>query len=149
MKNILTLILFLNISNVTLAQTPVTDTIGYLRDSIEAKKTYYIGKPLSVLLNDLKIEVKSYMAIVPFDSEPNIIQFKVTSLDFYSNDVLLTRSYYHITSPHIDITFTPTIQIPKEKFKPGNVLDWTTGWTPEKAAFFGPYTISDLKVRGL
>jgi hypothetical protein len=28
-------------------------------------------------------------------------------------------------------------------------LDWTTGWTPEKAAFFGDHVISDLQVIGL
>lgn len=149
MKKILILFMFLNISKANYAQVPVTDTLGYLRDSISARRAYYIGKPLSVLLNDLKIQVKSYMAIVPFNSELDTIEFKVTSLDFYSSAVLLTRSNHNIISPHIDIVFAPPILIPKEKFKIGSILDWTTGWTPQKAAFFGSYSISDLQVRGL
>lgn len=149
MRKILILIITLIITKINFAQAPVTDTIGYLRDSIEAKRTYFIGKPLSVLLSDLKIEVKSYMDIIPFDSEPDTIQFKVTSLQFYSSGVLLTRSNHGIFSPHIDIQFSPPILIPKRLFKSGNVLYWGTGWTPEKAAFFGNYIISDLQVRGL
>ena len=89
------------------------------------------------------------MGVIPFKNEPDTIQFKVTSLQFYNNTDLVTRHYDHIMSPHIDVIFTPTIQIPKEMFKPGNVLDWTTGWTPEKAAFFGDHVISDLQVIGL
>lgn len=149
MRKILILIITLIITKVNFAQAPVTDTIGYLRDSIEAKRTYFIGKPLSVLLSDLKIEIKSYTDRIPFDSEPDTIQFKVTSLQFYSSGVLLTRSNHGIFSPHIDIQFSPPILIPKRLFKSGNVLYWGTGWTPEKAAFFGNYIISDLQVRGL
>lgn len=69
MKKLLIIVFLLTSSKVNFAQPPVTDTIGYLRDSIEAKREYYIGKPLLVLVNDLKIEIKSYMDIITFDSE--------------------------------------------------------------------------------
>ena len=44
------------------------DTSAYLQNSIQANKSYYIGKPLNVLLNDLQIEVKSYMDVLPLPS---------------------------------------------------------------------------------
>ena len=109
MKKLIIIILFLNISKTNFAQLPVTDTIGYLRDSIEAKRAYYIGKPLSVLLNNLRIEVKSYTARVPFSSEPDTFQFRKTTLDFYNNGELITIENHNIISPHIDIVFTPPI----------------------------------------
>lgn len=149
MKKVLIIMFLLTAAKENFAQLNITDTTAYLRDSISARREYYIGKPLSVLLNDLKIEVKSFMTVVPFDSEPDTIEFKVTSLDFFSNEVLFTRTNSNIVSPHMNIVFTAAIQIPKETFKPGNVLDWTTGWTPEKAAFFGDHVISDLQVIGL
>lgn len=54
-----------------------------------------------------------------------------------------------IFSSHYPQTIKTFIIIPKKMFKIGNVLDWTTGWTLQKAAFFGSYIISDLQVRGL
>lgn len=149
MQKTFLLFLFISIAKINFAQVPITDTIGYLRDSIQAKRTYYIGKPLSVLLNDLKLNIVSYTARVPFNTEPEIIQFKVTSLQFYSSGVLLTRSYDKIKTPNIFIEFDQSIPIPRKKFEIGNILDWTTGWTPEKAAFFGDHILSDLQIWGL
>jgi hypothetical protein len=146
MKKVVTLILFLSIIKINFAQS-ITDTTGYLRDSILARKSFYIGKPLSVLLTNLKIQVKSYTDRIPFDNEPDTIQFKVTSLQFYSSAVLLNRSNHNIKTPNIGIVFLVPIKIPKRYFKHGQLLDWTTEWTPAKAAFFGSYIISDLQVR--
>ena len=149
MKKIIILIILINISKVNFAQIPITDTVGYLRDSISARRTYFIGKPLSILLNDLKIEVKSYTARVPFNSEQDTIIFAQTSLEFYDNNTLVAKYNHHIISPSIYIVFAMPIQIPKKYFEIGKVLDWTTGWTPQKAAFYGSYIISDLQVWGL
>ncbi|MBZ4191929.1 hypothetical protein [Niabella beijingensis] len=60
MKKILTTILTLTILNVSNAQTgPITDTSAYLK-TIESKKAYFKGKPLSVLLDSLKIPIKTF-----------------------------------------------------------------------------------------
>lgn len=145
MKKLFILFLYLSVAKINFAQAPITDTIEYLRDSIEAKRTYYIGKPLSALFK----EIKSYTARIPFDSEPDTILFHRTSLLFYNNQQLVTRQINKVKTTHIEVYFTPPLQIPKTLFQIGNILDWTTGWTPEKAVFFSSYIISDLQVIGL
>jgi len=70
--------------NTTQAQTtPITDTVAYLK-SIEARKAEFIGKPFSVLLNELKLPILGFGPIGgrPYDrsAETN------TVFDFYTDD---------------------------------------------------------------
>lgn len=69
-KIILLLIICLGLSKVK-AQTfyNYADTANYLIHQIEDKKSLYVGKPLSILLDSLKINpVRSYTAVVPKDN---------------------------------------------------------------------------------
>ena len=125
----------------------ISDTSKYLRDSIIPKTNYYIGKPLSVLLKDLKIKIKSYTGIIPFDYLPDTINFIETTLDFYTISALSYQIKNKIKTPNLHITFRKPILIPKVYFKSGNFL--AGDWDSRKAAFFGNNIIASIEVRGL
>lgn len=125
------------------------DTSAYLQNTILANKSYYIGKPLNVLLNDLQIGVKSYSEILPLPSLPDPIIFDRTALYFQSNKDIVMKMLMKIKVPAIEIRFASPIQIPKAYLRKGALLDGSTDWTPAKANFFGQYIISSLDVSGL
>ncbi len=50
------------IGNAQTQTTSVTDTVAYLK-SIEARKAEFIGKPFSVLLNELKLPILRFAPI--------------------------------------------------------------------------------------
>lgn len=80
---------------------PVNDTLSYAKDII-ANKNKYINKELSVLLNNLKIPVKSYTII---NSKFNVIDGIALSFDTRnatsrkqaSDDDSKKPAYLHIT----------------------------------------------------
>jgi hypothetical protein len=147
MKKILIILFFTVACKPLSAQT--IDTTAYLRDSIQSRKSFYIGKPLSFLLNDLQLEVKSYSTLLPLPSLPDPIPFQTTTLYFGSSGQILGRQLQKVRTPRIYIRFASPIQIPKAYVRKGGLLDASTDWTPAKANFFGQYTISSLEVAGL
>jgi hypothetical protein len=65
------LIIFIYLFTNTIVKSQVTnvlDTLGYLK-TIESNKANYIGKPFSVLLKDLKIQINYFspFASLPYD----------------------------------------------------------------------------------
>ena len=147
MKKIIFTLTF--ITTITVAKSQIiTDTTAYLIDSIQAKKAYYVGKPLSTLLNDLRISIKSYQAIVPIPSLPDTISFASTLLRFYDLNTIINKIYFKQKELNIQIYFTPPILIPKNLFEEDALL-YGTEWTPNKANFFGQYILSDIRLRGL
>jgi hypothetical protein len=147
MKKVL-IILFFSLACKSLSAQAI-DTTAYLRDSIQSKKSFYIGKPLSVLLHDLQLEVKSYSELLPLPSLPDPIPFQTTTLFFGSSGQILTRQIQKVRTPQIYIRFASPIQIPKAYLRKGGLLDASTDWTSAKANFFGQYVISSLEVGGL
>lgn len=139
--------LFIATINVAKSQT-ITDTAAYLVDSIQSKKAYYVGKPLSTLLNDLQISVKSYLPITPIPSLPDTIQFASTLLSFYDLNTIMNKLYFRQKELNIEIRFASPILIPKNSFRKDAFL-YGTEWTPRKANFFGQYILSDIRVNGL
>ncbi len=127
----------------------VTDTTGYLRDSIAAKRAYYIGKPLQTLFNNLWLPIKAYSGELPLPSNPDTIKVYRFALYFYEMPMVISKMLNHQKLLSIEVTFASPILIPKSYFKRGGLLDATKGWTPEKANFYGSYIIADLKVLGL
>lgn len=143
--------LFLSIALLftTFAIFAQVDTSTYLQNSILANKSYYIGKPLNVLLNDLQIAVKSYSEVLPLPSLPDPIIFDRTALYFQSNKEIVMKMLNKNKVPAIEIRFASPIQIPKAYLRKGGLLDCSTDWTTAKANFFGQYIISSLDVTGL
>lgn len=126
----------------------ITDTTGYLRDSIQAKANYYVGKSLNVLLNDLKLEVKSYLPPVPTPELPDTIGLTRTWLRFTDFNTAMQSTFRKQKKYEIEITFSSPILIPKEQFKEGQFFG-STIWTVPIADFFSTHTLSGLRVIGL
>ena len=127
---------------------PIADTAKYLKDSIVPKTSYYIGKPLNVLLKDLKVKVKSYIGVIPFDYLPDTIEFKETTLSFISISSVSFRIKTKMKTPNIYIKFVQPLYIPKQYFKQGYFLE-NSDWDTYKNNYFGQFIISSLEVRGI
>lgn len=134
------------------AQTTITDTSLYFKDSIIAKKYYYVGNPLSTLIKDLKVEITD---------EGNTISILGTTDTFYTNQIKL-RFYYplskiverfffnhNIITPVLTIVFQDTLAIPRHYFKPGGVLDDDKYWTRNKRNFWGQFIVADIRLSGV
>ncbi len=128
----------------------VRDTAQYLLDSIQPKFSYYIGKPLKVLLTDLKINPVEYMA--PFYAElpkgKDTINFKDTYLEFYNLDVRFTRINHGIKSPNIYIKFAQPIPIPKKWLMRGGIFE-KLDWDLQKERFFRNFIVGEIAIRGI
>lgn len=71
MKQILLVIGVLICMQITYAQSvPGVDTLSYLK-TVVAKKGNYIGKPFSVLMNDLRIQIRAFSPHTPLHSAKN------------------------------------------------------------------------------
>jgi len=79
MKKITFILIALAVAATTKAQTTtVTDTVAYLK-SIETQKSLFVGKPFSVLLDSLKIDIKAFAGT---PNPTNISKEKATSFYF-------------------------------------------------------------------
>jgi hypothetical protein len=78
--------------------TNVPDTLGYLK-TIASNKANYIGKPFSVLLKDLKIQIKFFLPFVslPYDKTKETS----TSFCFFFP---LTEKIVYLIYPCLEIT---------------------------------------------
>lgn len=158
-KNLM-FILFLLTSSATLAQVAITDTLGYLQDSIVAKHSYYNGRPLATLLNDLKLNVVQVNdGLIPHTYSPDTLYVPSLVLFFdkkeYSFDMIVKKSArsarpnspdsgvnFHIK--RLKITFTSPVPVSKNALMRDDDLGgWW--WSNIKAAYYGQYIISTLE----
>ena len=153
MKNIFIIVLLIGFYSIKAqAQTTITDTSAYFKDSIIAKKSYYIGKPLSTLIKGLKVEITD---------EGNTISILGTTDTFYTNRIKL-RFYYplskivervffnhNIITPTLIITFQDTLAIPRHYFNRGGLLDYYKGWTRSKRNYWGQFIVADIRLSGV
>lgn len=125
------------------------DTTVYLRDTLQPKANIYVGQPLDVLLNDLKIKVVSFQGIYPWQKKniPDTVTISDLTLEFYPTDKVIDRVYKQVKTPHIYIEFTTPVKIPKVWFSPGKSGYWE--WKKSDEVLFRPYIISKLEVRGI
>ena len=134
------------IINKTNAQVP--DTAQYLIDSILPKASYYAGKPLKTLLNDLKIKPTVFQGILPTPEKPDTIMFKSTNLDFYTIAECDNRQANYLKCACIHIEFVQPIPIPKSWFWYGGKFEKRT-WDRVKRRFFENCIIGSLSIRGI
>ena len=135
---------FFFISRNDIAYAQEKDTSTYLDDSIGAKKANFINKPLSVLFKSLKIPITTYRAEIPFPYLPDTLTVSQASFSFSNPAQAITRMENKLPEYNMHVTFSAPQKIPKSYFKPGNVLDWTTGWTTAKANYLGQFVISNI-----
>lgn len=153
MKSIIKLLVCITvlITNIKKAESQVPDTTRYILDSIQPKFSYYIGKPLKVLLDDLKIQPIEYHGVFPVWNQPDTINFLRTVLEFYSlNDRINRRQWYSsgIKSPAIIIKFSQPIPIPKSWFMEGGIFE-KRDWDIRKQRFFRNCIIGEIDLDGI
>jgi hypothetical protein len=127
----------------------IQDTSAYLRDSIVANRSYYIGKTLSVLLNRLQLPIKAYTNALPLPNQPDTILVYRTVFYFTDTRGAFIRMADNLKTPFIEVRFAAPVPVPKAYLKKGKLLDSYTGWTTAKANFYGNWIIADLQVGGV
>ena len=140
MKNIFisTLIVSAIFSKEIKAQTGVPDTLVYLK-TIEANKTKYIGKPFSVLLADLQIQIKHFMPNT--DIIHDIRKETSTSFGFYypqnSDEMYLAYPRLRIIwQTPLDITLSDNLR---------NI--YRGSWNQLSILLYSNSIIADIKIR--
>lgn len=162
MKKNIILIIFLLCSTIVFAskrQDTQIDTIQYLRDSVEAVKTKYIGKPLNILLSDLKIQPVGLLNLIdPQYPKKDTVYQSVIYLYFdlreFTPEVMLSSartkgSVGNTTVPNLHIpclmiTFLNPVPILSTDLEYGHIL-CGFDWTSAKANIFGSYVISNVE----
>src|SRR5215212_3646202 len=71
------------VANTGIKDTLIEDTLTYIQSEFVARKQKYVDKELSVLLGDLKIDVKSYLTGI---AQNNRYIVPTITLSFYSYD---------------------------------------------------------------
>ncbi|MBW7951733.1 MAG: hypothetical protein H3C56_04060 [Chitinophagaceae bacterium] len=152
MKNIFIIVLLIGFYSIKAqAQTTITDTSAYFNDSIMQKKNYYIGKPLILLLKDLRIEIvdnNEYGMLGYTDT----FYTKISRLCFYyplSKIVERVFFNHNIITPTLTITFQDTLAIPRHYFNRGGLLDYYKGWTRSKRNYWGQFIVADIRLSGV
>lgn len=131
------------------AQSNITDTTQYLRDSIETRKNYFSSVYFSYFLSNLRLGVKYYSIGVPLPSELDTMTINRITLYFNTNEDVVIKGLQNQKVPYIELMFVSPMQIPKAYLKKGGILDWTTEWNTAKANFFANRVIYGVNVRGL
>jgi hypothetical protein len=149
MKKIIICILIVFFTNTLVAQTLITDTTKYLRDSIEARKTSFVGKNLNYFLSNLKISVKDYLMEPPLPNRPDTLKIKRIVLYFNTASKVALANLQGKKNPGIVIIFNIPKLVPKAYLKRGGILDFGTLWNSTKANFLGNCVIQNLYVEGL
>jgi len=140
---IITLILVITVSS---ANAQISDTAAYLNDSIIQKKPMFVGQPLTVLIKKLKLPI--YDNHEPVGYVDSFVT-KETRLRLYPIEEFIYRSMNQKKTPTIVITFQNEIHIPRQLFLHGEILDEKTGWTKQKAAYWGQFIVADIRIIGI
>jgi len=125
-------------NNAKAQSSPVTDTLNYL-NTIIANKASYVGKPFSILMNDLQIQIKYFF---PF-SNLHHDQTKETSTEF-SFYFPPTAEEIHLTYPSLEIFWQTHLDATKTRalYTQYRAL----GWAPEVATFYSSGIIKDIRI---
>jgi len=150
-KNIFIIVLLIGFYSIKVrAQITITDTSAYFKDSIIAKKNYYVGKPLSVLIKDLKIGIVREQTLTPTLGITDTFYTKIILLTFSPPEEFLSRTLFdHQIAPILAITFQDTLAIPRHYFKAGGVLDDDEYWTRNKRNYWGQFIVADIRLSGV
>jgi len=126
------------VKNAVAQSSVVPDTLAYLQ-SIVANKSKYIGKPFSVVLNSLQIQIKY------FSPRENIHydKYKETSTLFSFYFPQNSEEIYLIY-PGLEIYWKPYLNAVQSELLYSQCQ--SVGWSPSVEAFYKNAIISDIKV---
>jgi len=114
------------------------DTLNYVMSNFIEHKNQYIGKPASVLFNDLQYEIKSYL---PFSEDAG--DTKEISISYLTNNQYNWRLSEKLKMIDINITFeTITTWDKVLELKAKNYAIGT--WTPSHRAYFEKLIVKDI-----
>ena len=148
MKKIFCIVLLSSTFSILKAQS-ITDTASYLKDSIIPQKSYYIGKPLSILLKDLKIEIIGNKDVYSILGKTDTFFTKECRLWLFPVKEFLDRINAQRITPTLIITFQDTLAIPRHYFYRGGLLDYYKGWTRNKRNLWGQFIVADIRLSGV
>ena len=125
--------------------------LDYLIANFEDQKGKYIGKPMSILINDLELYVHNQTH--RHQRKVNKTNFEGTNLYFYnhSNYSKLTNEEFHKKLDDGEITFMSVISEELIKFSDYLPLlrkSDSQGWSEGIKQFYGNYIIKSLEVSG-
>lgn len=136
---LLILIITVSVKNANAQTTGVPDTLVYLQ-TIVNNKAQFVGKPFSVLMDSLKIQIKHFWPnrsiVYDITKEPS------TQFSFYFPQ---SADEVYLTYPCLEIYWQTPLN--------GNQSDvlWESnnggGWSSAVAAFYANGIIADIKVR--
>lgn len=146
MKRIITILLLIicfgSVSNVRASAVPDNinkiDTLLYLK-GIVGNKANYIGKPFSVLLNDLQIQIKRFSPISGLSRD--ISKETETLFSFYFPQSI---DEFHLTRPCLRVSWQPYLNATTStnlfvKHNGG-------GWVQEVIDFYANAIIEDIDI---
>jgi hypothetical protein len=118
------------------------DTLKYLTYNLIERKNVYLGKPLSLLINDLDPGVKSSAYSPYWDS--NNQQDKVNHVTLYldESNTVLVKLYKKKKPIAITITIEPAILLKTVEDSDLSKSNWGT----KDFAFWGKYIVKDVYV---
>lgn len=142
-RKVIISILILSFTQTLSAQ--VSDTTAYLRDSICGNKSYFVGKPLRVLLTELKIGVTQDITYVSYQAGM-ADSTQLSRVDFLFNSSLNILQNA-VNSPVLCVRFSP-VKVPSIYFKAGHVLSWLDRWKPSKKYYFSgdQFIVTDIQL---
>lgn len=140
MKKVITILVFIILTKVTIAQSyGVPDTLLYLQ-TIVANKSQYIGQPFSFLCNNLQVQIKSFSPFPGIPSNKN--KETSTSFSFYLPQTGLDDFY--LTYPKLEIYW----QVPLNAYQSGILFRNSGGaWNSNIYDFYKNGNISDIILR--
>ena len=140
MKNFIILLLISTcfFSTVQAQNTPITDTVAYLK-SIEARKAGYIGQPFSKLLDSLKIDIRYFSPRSGIYSDKS----KETSTAFR---FIIPEYLEDFQSGYIEIFWEPYLDADQSSIIFDEAAD-NDRWNTAAKAFYKNGIIKDIKVR--
>jgi hypothetical protein len=121
-------------------QTPVTDTLNYLR-YIEANKQQFIGQPFRVLYDSLKLQIKHFC---PF-GEYHYDQSKETDTEFAFNYSLNLENFY-LTYPSLNITWQQPLNLPNARQIFRSLVNSNVAWNTRAYQHYANAIIKDITV---
>jgi hypothetical protein len=98
------------------------------------KKSYYIGKPLRILLLDLKIKPTCDNTFVQYEPAKEKDTVNLARIDFNFGPMLKIIQYPHLYLTLL-VRFT-SVKIPYFLFKTGNTLGWLDTWSDKKQSYY-------------
>lgn len=141
MKKIFLILVFLTVVFIknTSAQPPITDTLAYLQ-TIVANKSFFIGKPFSVLEDSLKLPVKFFSPFASIHHAKN--KETSTSFAFYFP---LTAEDLWLTYPKLEISWYPYLNAAQSDLLYTQYR--SVGWSPALSSFYATGVIADISIR--